>query len=80
MITSQARVHRVEQPPAQRRGRRPSVPGGGVWLQVRRTAAPKCVRCWHHRDDVGARRRSIPNCAAAVSATSAGPGEVRRFA
>ena len=78
MITSQARVHRVEQPPA---GAVPagSVPGGGVWLQVRRTAAPKCVRCWHHRADVGSTVEHPELCSRCV-ANLVAPGEVRRFA
>ncbi len=78
MITSQARVHRVEQPPA---GAVPavSVSGGGVWLQVRRTAAPKCVRCWHHRADVGSTVEHPELCSRCV-ANLVAPGEVRRFA
>jgi isoleucyl-tRNA synthetase len=78
MITSQARVHRVEQPPAQAVASA-SVPGGGVWLQVRRTSAPKCVRCWHHREDVGSTPEHPELCSRCV-ANITGPGEARRYA
>jgi isoleucyl-tRNA synthetase len=52
LITSEATVHKVSAPPAN------AVPATetareGVWLQVRASAQPKCVRCWHHRADVG---------------------------
>jgi isoleucyl-tRNA synthetase len=78
MITSQARVQRVEHPPAQAVPAA-SVPGGGVWVQVRRTAAPKCVRCWHHREDVGSVAAHPELCARCVGNIT-GPGELRRFA
>ncbi len=78
MITSQARVHRVEQPPAQSVPSA-SVPGGGVWLHVHRTTAPKCVRCWHHRVDVGSTVEHPELCSRCV-ANLVPPGEVRRFA
>jgi isoleucyl-tRNA synthetase len=77
MITSQARVHRVEQPPDQAVASA-SVPGGGVWLQVRRTTAPKCVRCWHHRADVGSTPEHPELCSRCV-ANITGPGEARRY-
>ena len=78
MITSQARVQRVEHPPAQAVPAA-SVPGGGVWVQVRRSAAPKCVRCWHHRADVGSVAAHPELCARCVGNIT-GPGELRRFA
>jgi isoleucyl-tRNA synthetase len=78
MITSQARVHSVAQPPAQAVPAL-SVPGGGVSVQVRRTSAPKCVRCWHHREDVGTVAAHPELCARCVDNVT-GPGEQRRFA
>lgn len=48
-------------------------------VSVRRSTAPKCVRCWHHEAAVGSDPRHpdiCPRCAANVS----GDGEVRRFA
>ena len=78
MITSQARVHRVEQPPADAVPAA-SVPGGGVWLKVARTGAPKCVRCWHLREDVGSVAEHPELCRRCVGNLSE-PGETRRYA
>jgi isoleucyl-tRNA synthetase len=78
MITSKARVHRVEAAPAGAVSAT-SVAGGGVWLQVRATAATKCVRCWHHTEDVGSVAAHPGLCARCVG-NLAEPGESRRFA
>ena len=78
MITSQARVQRAAAAPAGA-VEAALVPGGGVWLSVRRTAAAKCVRCWHHREDVGQAAAHPELCARCVTNIT-GPGEVRRFA
>jgi isoleucyl-tRNA synthetase len=40
---------------------------------------PKCVRCWHHRDDVGTSGEHPDLCGRCVD-NVAGTGEVRRFA
>ncbi|HEX4389386.1 MAG TPA: isoleucine--tRNA ligase [Steroidobacteraceae bacterium] len=78
LITSQAHVHEVASPPAE------AVPAAntgsaGVWLSVRPNGDPKCVRCWHHRPDVGADPRH-PQLCARCALNVEGPGEVRRFA
>jgi isoleucyl-tRNA synthetase len=78
LITSQARVHAVEEPPAQAVAA-VSVPDGGVWLTVARTEAPKCVRCWHHREDVGSVPEHPELCRRCVGNLSE-PGETRRYA
>jgi isoleucyl-tRNA synthetase len=78
MITSKARVHWAETPPAGAVAA-DSVPGGGTWLAVSRTSAPKCVRCWHHTDDVGSVAAHPELCARCVGNLSE-PGETRRFA
>ena len=78
MITSQARVHRTAAAPAGA-VEAALVPGGGIWLSVRRTAAVKCVRCWHHREDVGQTKTHPELCARCVGNIT-GPGEVRRYA
>jgi isoleucyl-tRNA synthetase len=49
----------------------------GVWLAVRPSAAAKCVRCWHHRPDVGAAGAHPQLCARCVGNLSM-PGETRR--
>ena len=78
MITSKARVQRADAAPPDT-VTASSVPGGGVWLKVRRTAATKCVRCWHHTDDVGTIAAHPELCGRCVG-NLAGPGETRRFA
>jgi len=50
-----------------------------VWLRVLPTQAAKCVRCWHHRVDVGAAAQHPELCARCVG-NLAEPGETRRFA
>ena len=78
MITSRAIVH----PPG---AAEPSdavpaagIEGGGVWLRVRPASDPKCVRCWHHRPDVGSSAEHPELCARCVGNLSL-PGESRRF-
>jgi isoleucyl-tRNA synthetase len=78
MITSQARVQRVTAAPAGA-VEAALVPGGGVWIKVQRTAAPKCVRCWHHREDVGVAGAHPELCGRCVGNVT-GPGETRRYA
>jgi isoleucyl-tRNA synthetase len=52
LITSQARVHKVDTPPPNAIA---ATGAGleGVWVLAKATDAPKCVRCWHRRSDVG---------------------------
>jgi isoleucyl-tRNA synthetase len=78
MITSRARVQRADSAPAGA-VEASSVPGGGVWLRVQRTSAAKCVRCWHHVDDVGKSGEHPELCGRCIGNIS-GPGETRRYA
>jgi isoleucyl-tRNA synthetase len=55
-----------------------SIADGGVWLQVRASEHPKCVRCWQHRADVGAILEHPELCTRCVDNLSL-PGETRRF-
>jgi isoleucyl-tRNA synthetase len=48
----------------------------GVFAQP--TAKPKCVRCWHHREDVGAHAAHPLLCGRCVSNVE-GPGEERQW-
>jgi isoleucyl-tRNA synthetase len=48
----------------------------GVFAQP--TAKPKCVRCWHHREDVGAHAAHPLLCGRCISSIE-GPGEDRRW-
>ena len=76
MITSEARVHPGAAPPD-------AVPalgseGGGVWICVRPSSEVKCVRCWHHRPDVGVSPEHPDICGRCVGNLTL-PGETRRF-
>jgi isoleucyl-tRNA synthetase len=77
LITSEARVHKVSAPPPN------AVPAAetgreGVWLAVRAATQPKCVRCWHHRPDVGVDPAHPELCGRCVGNLAA-PGEEGRF-
>ncbi len=51
----------------------------GLFLRVDRTSYDKCVRCWHHRADVGAVAEHPELCGRCVENIT-GAGERRRFA
>ncbi|MGH8252613.1 MAG: class I tRNA ligase family protein, partial [Steroidobacteraceae bacterium] len=78
MITSKANVTQVDAAPSGA-VEAVSVPGGGAWLRVQRSAATKCVRCWHHRDDVGASSEHPELCGRCIGNIE-GRGETRRYA
>ncbi|MDE2306508.1 MAG: isoleucine--tRNA ligase [Gammaproteobacteria bacterium] len=75
LITSGARVIGGDRPPegAVRAGLEE------VYLAVRPTDRPKCVRCWHRCADVGADARHPELCGRCVINVE-GPGEERKFA
>ncbi|HEY6451822.1 MAG TPA: class I tRNA ligase family protein, partial [Steroidobacteraceae bacterium] len=77
MITSQARVHApgaaVPDDAVPVLG-----PDSGVWIRVVVAADAKCVRCWHHRPDVGTSSEHPELCARCVG-NLALPGETRRL-
>ena len=75
LITSQARVIEIESAPAD------AVMSSreGIWLEVKPSSQPKCVRCWHLRSDVGSDVRHPELCARCVVNVE-GPGEERKFA
>src|SRR6202522_705698 len=75
LITSQARVVETDTPAAS------TVPTSepGVWIEVKPSSQPKCVRCWHLRSDVGSDPRHPELCARCVVNVE-GPGEERQYA
>jgi isoleucyl-tRNA synthetase len=77
LITSEATVHKASAAPP---GALPATETAreGVWLQVRASTQPKCVRCWHHRPDVGRNAAHPEICGRCVTNLEA-PGEVRRY-
>ncbi|MGN6788888.1 MAG: isoleucine--tRNA ligase [Rhodanobacteraceae bacterium] len=57
--------------------------GANVWVSASVSEAPKCVRCWHHREDVGSNPghpELCGRCAENVAAFEGqGAGETRRW-
>ncbi|MEM7206590.1 MAG: isoleucine--tRNA ligase [Pseudomonadota bacterium] len=55
------------------------VGGHTLWIDAKACAHTKCVRCWHHREDVGISVAHPELCGRCVSNVE-GDGEQRRFA
>jgi isoleucyl-tRNA synthetase len=57
--------------------------GANVWVSAAVSDAPKCVRCWHHREDVGTHADHPDLCGRCVENVEAfdgkGAGETRRW-
>ncbi|MCH9745695.1 MAG: isoleucine--tRNA ligase [Proteobacteria bacterium] len=73
-ITSYARIH-----PLQDKTDECVEAGEGVFVVVSHSAHEKCVRCWHHREDVGQNAEHTELCGRCVE-NVAGSGEKREFA
>ncbi|MFQ5469232.1 MAG: isoleucine--tRNA ligase [Gammaproteobacteria bacterium] len=78
LITSYARVHSIESKP-EGAVDVPLVVGGKLALKVDSSRWGKCVRCWHHREDVGSHSDHPELCGRCVD-NVAGDGESRRHA
>ena len=78
MITSEARLGSTDAiPDAAIEARLAS--GTGIHIQAEASGHDKCVRCWHHRADVGKDRQHPELCGRCVE-NVAGDGEARRYA
>ena len=78
LITSYARLHLVETPPPE--GQHYTLSSNDeIWVAVAPSAWPKCVRCWHHREDVG-RHPDHPELCGRCVENVEGPGEQRNYA
>lgn len=51
----------------------------GLYVQIERSSAEKCERCWHHREDVGANEAHPSICLRCVENVD-GQGEERQYA
>ncbi|MFP4062415.1 MAG: isoleucine--tRNA ligase [Halochromatium sp.] len=75
LIASEARVYAL--------GERPEdaldTDVAGLAVRIRASEQPKCVRCWHHRADVGTHAAHPELCGRCLENID-GAGEVRRFA
>jgi isoleucyl-tRNA synthetase len=77
-ITSHARVHRVEGAPPASVTPATNTGRSGVWIALKPTSDPKCVRCWQRRPDVGSHPNHPEICGRCVRNID-GPGEDRHF-
>ncbi|MFI4880529.1 MAG: isoleucine--tRNA ligase [Steroidobacterales bacterium] len=77
LITSHAHVHEVAAPPAGAVAAT-NTASNGVWIAVQPATEPKCVRCWHHRADVGTHATHPELCGRCISNIE-GPGEIRNY-
>jgi isoleucyl-tRNA synthetase len=75
LITSEARVH----PMTERPEGAADTELEGLAVRVSPSLHAKCVRCWHHREDVGSHPEHPELCGRCVSNVD-GDGERRRFA
>ncbi len=89
LITSYARIHPLAESPegaaaTEARGRVTEARGrateiDGLQLQVTASEHEKCVRCWHHREDVGSNSDHPELCGRCVDNVT-GAGEQRLYA
>lgn len=78
LITSYAHVYPVEERPQD--AVLHTLEGAGeLWVSAYRSSYRKCVRCWHHREDVGAHPRHPELCGRCVANVD-GAGESRDHA
>ncbi|BAS67652.1 isoleucine--tRNA ligase [Bathymodiolus septemdierum thioautotrophic gill symbiont] len=73
-ITSYARIHPISEQPSDC-----VVVGEGVAIKVIKSTHKKCVRCWHHRQDIGKNDKHPELCGRCVENVD-GDGEKRKFA
>ncbi len=54
--------------------------GAEYFVEVKKSSHQKCVRCWHHREDVGADNEHPELCSRCISNLPDGKGEARKYA
>ncbi len=72
-ITSYARLNPIDKKPDT------ANEYDGFWLQVRPSEHAKCVRCWHHREDVGSNNAEHPELCGRCVENITGAGEKRYY-
>ncbi len=75
LITSYARLHAIDEKPSE--AIESEIPG--LYIQVTASKHNKCVRCWHHREDVGSHEKHPELCERCINNVD-GEGESRRYA
>ncbi|VVM20851.1 Isoleucyl-tRNA synthetase (EC [uncultured Gammaproteobacteria bacterium] len=73
-ITSYARIH-----PISKKNDACVEAGAGVFIKVTQSESEKCVRCWHHREDIGSNNEHSELCSRCVENVT-GDGEERKYA
>ena len=76
LITSDARVHPEEETPDD--AEKVDLPELSLSIRATPSVHKKCIRCWHHREDVGAYAEHPEICGRCVGNVT-GDGEQRRF-
>ncbi len=77
LITSYARLYAASEQPTDAVS--VEIEGAKFGIRVRASEHAKCVRCWHHREDVGASQQHPELCGRCIENVD-GDGESRRFA
>jgi isoleucyl-tRNA synthetase len=75
LITSYARIHPYSEAPAELEQSEIE----GLKIEVSASAHNKCVRCWHHREDVGSNSEHPELCGRCIENVTA-DGEERHYA
>ncbi len=79
LITSSADIELVKDAPPAEAQHYTLTTNDELWVAVAPSDYVKCVRCWHHRDDVGQHSEHTELCGRCVD-NVAGHGETRQFA
>ncbi len=79
LITSEARIHKVVNEPPKEAQHYTLSSNDEIWVAVAASAHQKCVRCWHHREDVGANSTHPELCGRCIENIE-GDGEQRQHA
>jgi len=77
LITSYARIHPLTARPAD--SAVVEIEGSQIAIAAKASLHGKCVRCWHHREDVGSHAAHPALCGRCIGNVD-GAGEVRKHA
>ncbi|MBA3581500.1 MAG: isoleucine--tRNA ligase [Gammaproteobacteria bacterium] len=78
LLTSDARLYKTNAPPENSIAITLDNNLGKLWLNLAASKHAKCVRCWHHRNDVGQHTAHVELCGRCIENIS-GKGEQRFY-